>query len=54
MTSGIDPRVNDTIVELRRKLLLQANIASQTGESKATVSRVLRRDVQSRMSDLRP
>ena len=42
------------IVELRRKLMLQAHIASYVGVSKATVSRVLRRAGLSRLSDLRP
>lgn len=42
------------IVELRRKLMLQAQIASYVGVSKATVSRVLRRAGLSRLSDLRP
>jgi transposase InsO family protein len=51
---SIDPRVAATIVELRRKLFLQANIASYMGVSKATVSRVLRRAGLSRLSDLRP
>jgi predicted transcriptional regulator len=43
-----------TVVELRRKLFLQARIAAYTGLSKATVSRVLRRDGLSRLSDLGP
>jgi transposase InsO family protein len=42
------------IVELRRKCMLQAHIASYVGVSKATVSRVLRRAGLSRLSDLRP
>jgi transposase InsO family protein len=42
------------IVELRRKLMLQARIASYMGVSKATVSRVLRRAGLSRLSDLGP
>jgi transposase len=50
---AIDPRVAATIVELRRKLFLQATIASYMGVSKATVSRVLRRAGLSRLSDLR-
>lgn len=50
----IDPRVAATIVELRRRLYLQATIASYMGVSKATVSRVLRRAGLSRLSDLRP
>ena len=41
-----------TIIELRRKLMLQARIASQTGVSRATVSRVLRRARMARLSDL--
>lgn len=51
---SIDPRVAATIVELRRKLYLQATIASYMGVSKATVSRVLHRAGLSRLSDLRP
>lgn len=43
-----------TIVELRRKLFLQARIAAYMGVSKATVSRVLRRAGLSRLSDLQP
>ena len=50
----VDPRVAATIVELRRRLYLQATIASYMGVSKATVSRVLRRAGLSRLSDLRP
>lgn len=50
----IAPGVAATIVELRRKLYLQATIASYMGVSKATVSRVLRRAGLSRLSDLRP
>ena len=49
-----DPQVALAIVELRRKLCLQAQIASCLGVSKATVSRVLRRAGLSRLSDLRP
>ena len=41
-----------TIIELRRKLMLQARIASHTGVSRATVSRVLRRAKMARLSDL--
>jgi transposase InsO family protein len=52
--NAIDERVAATIVELRRKLFLQANIASYMGVSKATVSRVLKRAGLSRLSDLRP
>ena len=51
---AIDPSVALVIVELRRKLFLQTHIASYTGVSKATVSRVLRRAGLSRLSDLRP
>ena len=50
----IEPHVALAIVELRRKLCLQAHIASYMGVSKATVSRVLRRAGLSRLSDLRP
>lgn len=50
----IDPHVAGTIVELRRKLYLQATIASYMGVSQATVSRVLRRAGLSRLSDQRP
>jgi len=51
---AIDPAVALSIVELRRKLFLQARIASQLGVSKATVSRVLHRAGLSRFSDLAP
>ncbi len=51
---AIAPSVALTIVELRRKLFLQAHIASYMGVSKATVSRVLRRAGLSRLSNLRP
>jgi transposase InsO family protein len=50
----IEPGLAMTIVELRRKLFLQARIAAYTGVSKATVSRVLRRAGLSRLSDLVP
>ena len=50
----IEPHVALAIVELRRKLHLQARIASYMGVSRATVSRVLRRAGLSRLSDLRP
>ncbi|TWO62475.1 IS481 family transposase [Caenimonas sedimenti] len=50
----IDPNVALVIVELRRKVMLQAHIASYVGVSKASVSRVLRRAGLSRLSDLRP
>ena len=51
---AIEPQVALAIVELRRKLYLQARIASYMGVSRATVSRVLRRAGLSRLSDLRP
>jgi transposase InsO family protein len=51
---AIDPGVALAIIELRRKLFLQARIASYMGVSKATVSRVLRRAGMSKLSDLRP
>lgn len=51
---AISPELALTIVELRRKLFLQARIASYTGVSRATVSRVLRRAGLSRLSDLQP
>lgn len=51
---AIEPHVALAIVELRRKLFLQARIASYMGVSKATVSRVLRRAGLSRLSDLQP
>ena len=51
---SIAPHVALAIVELRRKLFLQARIASYMGVSKATVSRVLRRAGLSRLSDLGP
>jgi len=51
---AIEPHVALAIVELRRKLMLQARIASYMGVSKATVSRVLRRAGLSRLSDLGP
>lgn len=50
----IDPGVALVIVELRRKVMLQAQIASYMGVSKATVSRILRRAGLSRLTDLRP
>nr|WP_236698369.1 hypothetical protein [Xylophilus sp. Leaf220] len=49
---SIDPQAL-AIVELRRKLILSARIASYMGVSRATVSRVLRRAGLSRLSDLR-
>lgn len=51
---AIEPHVALAIVELRRKLFLQARIASYMGVSRATVSRVLRRAGLSRLSDLGP
>ena len=51
---AIEPRLALAIVELRRRLCLQAHIASCLGVSKATVSRVLRRAGLSKLSDLRP
>jgi len=51
---SIEPGLAMTIVELRRKLFLQARIAAYTGVSKATVSRVLRRAGLSKLSDLGP
>jgi transposase InsO family protein len=51
---AIEPQVAMTIVELRRRLCLQAQIASCLGVSKATVSRVLKRAGLSKLSDLRP
>lgn len=51
---SIAPGVALAIVELRRKLFLQSRIASYTGVSKATVSRVLRRAGLSKFSDLAP
>jgi transposase InsO family protein len=51
---AINAQVAATIVELRRKLRLQSDIATYMGVSKATVSRVLKRAGLSRLSDLRP
>ena len=51
---AVEPHLALAIVELRRRLCLQAQIASCLGVSKATVSRVLRRAGLSRLSDLRP
>lgn len=51
---GIDQSVALVIIELRRKLFLQSRIASYTGVSKATVSRVLKRAGLSKFSDLAP
>ncbi len=51
---AVDPSVAMTIIELRRKLFLQARIAAYTGVSKATVSRVLKRAGMSKLADLSP
>ncbi|HEY4083474.1 MAG TPA: IS481 family transposase [Burkholderiaceae bacterium] len=51
---AIEPSKALAIVELRRKFMLQASIASSLAVSKATVSRVLRRAGLSKLSDLRP
>ena len=51
---AIEPQVALAIVELRRRLCLQAHIAACLGVSTATVSRVLKRAGLSRLSDLRP
>jgi transposase InsO family protein len=51
---AIEPQLALAIVELRRRLCLQAQIASCLGVSKATVSRVLKRAGLSKLSDLRP
>jgi len=51
---AIDPSVAMTIIELRRKLFLQARIAAYTGVSKASVSRVLKRAGMSKLTDLSP
>lgn len=51
---AIEPGKALAIVELRRKFMLQASIASSLTVSKATVSRVLRRAGLSKLSDLRP
>ena len=51
---AIDPSIAMTIIELRRKLFLQARIAAYTGVSRATVSRVLRRAGMSKLADLSP
>ena len=51
---AIDPQVAMAIVELRHRVCLQAHIASCLSESKATVSRVLKRAGLSKLSDLRP
>lgn len=51
---AIDPGKALVVVELRRKRLTQARIASALGVSKSTVSRVLRRAGLSHLSDLQP
>ncbi|MGE4050195.1 MAG: IS481 family transposase [Piscinibacter sp.] len=51
---AIEPQLALAIVELRRRLCLQAQIAVCLGVSKATVSRVLKRAGLSKLSDLRP
>ena len=51
---AIDPSIALTIIELRRKLFLQARIASYTGVSRSTVSRVLQRAGMSKLTDLSP
>ena len=51
---AIDPSVAMTIIELRRKLFLQARIAAYTGVSKASVSRALKRAGMSKLTDLSP
>jgi transposase InsO family protein len=51
---AIEPQLALAIVELRRRMCLQAQIASCLGVSRATVSRVLKRAGLSRLSDLRP
>src|SRR6266498_831778 len=49
---SISPSKALLIVELRRRLLIQARIAKSIGVSVATVSRVLKRAGISRLSDL--
>jgi transposase InsO family protein len=51
---AIKPQTALAIVELRRRRLTQARIATSLGVSKSTVSRVLRRAGLSRLSDLEP
>jgi transposase InsO family protein len=51
---AIEPSVAMTIIELRRKLFLQARIAAYTGVSKASVSRILKRAGMSKLTDLSP
>ena len=52
--NAIEPSKALAIVELRRRCMLQARIASALGVSKATVSRVLARAGLSKLSDLQP
>ncbi|MGE0315919.1 MAG: IS481 family transposase [Lautropia sp.] len=49
---AINAQLAQTIVQLRRKLMLQSRIATYMSVSRATVSRVLRRAGLSRLSDL--
>ena len=51
---SIDPAKALLIVELRRRRLLQSNIARSVGVSASTVSRVLARAGLSKLSDLEP
>ena len=51
---AIEPTKALLIVELRRRCLLQARIATNVGVSHATVSRVLARAGLSKLSDLQP
>lgn len=51
---AVDPSVVATIIELRRKLFLQARIASYTGVSRTTVSRVCRQAGMAKLTDLSP
>ncbi|WP_298429225.1 IS481 family transposase [Ottowia sp.] len=51
---AIDPAKALLIVELRRRRMLQARIASSVGVSASTVSRVLARAGLSKLSDLEP
>jgi transposase len=51
---SINPAKALAIVELRRRRLTQARIASAVGVSKSTVGRVLRRAGLSRLRDLEP
>ena len=51
---SIEPGKALLIVELRRRVMLQAQIARSVGVSESTVSRVLARANLSKLSDLRP